>query len=688
MATTPAILRPNTTLQIDSPLYWTTGAASFNAALSDNSDATVADHANHFPTNDRLAVGFGTVALPALAVVKSVTPRLRWGHSTGSVGFSFTAGVRVSSGTVTQFASYLNAMAVYHTDTYGALTTRPGGGAWTQADIDGLEMVIDSSGLATILEAYLDVVYNEVPVVTTVSTSPNSPVTTTTTPSVTWAYADPESDVQERFRVKIYQGTGAVPDPDATPAYIDSGEVFSSAAAWLITTPLAPGSYRASVKAADAGSNGRYSAWATNTFTIQVDPPAAPVISSVTVDAALARIAVAVAGFDNLLSANQSSLEVDASGWEADVAAATPARTTTPAASVHGVAALSWVASGANSAVRTSAANGARFAVPPAGTTITARASLKSADALSRTGLVGMRYYNSSNSLIAGTYEGSTAGFSGTHGVVSYTGVIPAGAVTGVLYARVTNSANTNTFFLDVAAVVPGTSTTWSKGGFTNIVYAVERTVDGGTTWVPVRGALGQTVPLGTQVLTIYDYEVARGVTPSYRARTRALDLQLNTTVVSADSATVVSAAMATTGWWIKDPLSPGLNMQLEVEPGFSFRRKEPQSTFEPVGRNVSVVVSDGVRGIEGEITVWAKTKARYDKLQAVVTSGHSLWFEDVFGRAWYIKLGDSTQWSLLRALPIAGETTPIRHLHSVTLPFVEVGAPAGDTVVAGTPVP
>lgn len=211
----------------------------------------------------------------------------------------------------------------------------------------------------------------------------------------------------------------------------------------------------------------------------------------------------------------------------------------------------------------------------------------------------------------------------------------------------------------------------------------IEKSSDGGTTWATVRGA-NEVSPTGG-VVDVYDYEVVRGVLMRYRARTVA-DVS-GIRVASANTADV-TATLASTGWWLKDPLAPGTNMQLEVQPGFSFHRKEPQSVFEPLGRSVSVVITDGVKGIEGTLTAWSKDAARYAKIRALVGSGHNLWLEDNLGQAWYIHFGPQTGWSLLRAAPLGSEATPIRHLHAVELPFIEVGAPSGDTVAAGTPTP
>lgn len=679
-------LRPNATVQSDSlgaSLQIIGGAASCHAATSDDSDATYLSHSNSVPNVHRLALGFGTTTLPALAIVKTVTPRLRWGKA-GGTNASFSFGVRVSGGTVQNIATYLNADVTVHTDTYGALTTNPSGTAWSQADIDGLEAVIDASGWYYAYEAYFDVVTNEAPVVSAIT--PSGTLTTTARPTIGWTYSDPETDAQERFRVKIYQGTGTVADPDNTAAYVDSTETFNATPSWTPSSSLPAGSYRVYVKAADVGSGGRYSAWATQTFTISIEVPQAPAVVATT-DNTLARVAIQVNGKENFLTANQSSLETNTTGWEAvpTTGNVTIARSTAQA--THGAASLSMtsIASGTMQA-RTTITSGA--VTVTAGRQYSALASFRAATA-GRSVRVSIAWYTAGDVVIGSPSDGSTVTDTTTGWTqATVTATAPANAAKAyVILTVLSTAAASEVHYADKIGFHPGAVTTWSKGGFAGIVFIVEKSIDGGTTWTAVRGAASVTVPTTpSQETTFYDYEVARGVTPRYRARTQALDLELVATLVSADSAVSIAAVVAATGWWLKDPLAPGLNMVIDVVPGFSFRRKQPQSVFEPIGRTVAVVVTDGPRGIEGTLDVWVKDSARYAKLQALVTGGRVLWLEDPFGRAWYVMFGAATEWSLLRAQPLNTETTPIRHIHTVSLPFIEVGSPSGDTVAAGTP--
>ncbi|WP_212743936.1 hypothetical protein, partial [Glutamicibacter sp. V16R2B1] len=76
----------------------------------------------------------------------------------------------------------------------------------------------------------------------------------------------------------------------------------SGAASWTVPAALSPGVYHPYVRAADAGSGGRWSDWASSTFTIVGDPPAPPALLSVTPDPARGRVEIRARQTDNLLN--------------------------------------------------------------------------------------------------------------------------------------------------------------------------------------------------------------------------------------------------------------------------------------------------------------------------------------------------------------------------------------------------
>jgi hypothetical protein len=77
--------------------------------------------------------------------------------------------------------------------------------------------------------------------------------------------------------------------------------------------------------------------------------------------------------------------------------------------------------------------------------------------------------------------------------------------------------------------------------------FDIQRSDDGGTTWVYVRGAQAQ-IPNGSFVVTAYDYEPKRGVTVRYRARSVATGAG-NTIASSWNSYVAWTFEVDTTGW-------------------------------------------------------------------------------------------------------------------------------------------
>jgi len=148
-------------------------------------------------------------------------------------------------------------------------------------------------------------------------TGPADPDTTTSRPTVSWTYTDPEGDIQERYRVKIfsaaqYNAPGFLPwgstsatgvSTPASASTWDSGEVLSAATSAVVGVDLTNGvTYRAYVAVADAGSGGRYNVspdYATASlqtyqqFTMALTPPPNPTLIAAP-DTANARVVLTI----------------------------------------------------------------------------------------------------------------------------------------------------------------------------------------------------------------------------------------------------------------------------------------------------------------------------------------------------------------------------------------------------------
>jgi hypothetical protein len=231
---TTATLRPDGTSS--STNITLTGAASINAATSDNSDASYAQSAAS-PASGSFVVTLGTVALPTGAVTKTVTLRSRCSQ----VANSFLQVVAPSAGVLLTRNRFSNASISDDTSPAAAVTL-------TQADVDALTIaLVSTSDTQRFYELFVDLVYATVPVV--VPSAPTGVVSTTTTPTMTWAYtAGSDGGAQSAYRIRVFTaaqyGAGGF-DPATSTATYESGDVLSSATSAVLGPLLNSTTYRA-----------------------------------------------------------------------------------------------------------------------------------------------------------------------------------------------------------------------------------------------------------------------------------------------------------------------------------------------------------------------------------------------------------------------------------------------------------
>jgi hypothetical protein len=265
--------------------------------------------------------------IPTNSQIRSLTPRFRQ-SSTNTATLSLYAYVgRVDASVGFLGNSFLPVPVTSSitTQTGQSMPTRPQDGqAWQASDVSAGDIVIGvqmsrsdtSAATVRVYEMYLDVLYNEAPVATPASAFTAS----TSRPTVTWTYSDPESDVQERYRVKIFDATtasaGGFNPSTSSGAIADSGEVYSNVTSWACNVDLTNGVvYRAFVFVADAGSSGRYGIVSAATYqqiTVTLTPPNAPIIVA-TADNTNGRIQLALSAVNNLNPATTYRFDVERS---------------------------------------------------------------------------------------------------------------------------------------------------------------------------------------------------------------------------------------------------------------------------------------------------------------------------------------------------------------------------------------
>ena len=515
-------LRPNANWNNASAFTISGGSGSVHAALADSSDTTYITRTSTTAPASYEAE-FGTQALAATERIVYVNLRARISVGTsGNAQLSLGVISDRNGRTVSYSVPYTkqNTFALAEVDTALKLTASPTGAAWTQTAIDNLvvkfsDNATTSGDRANLYELYIDVVTTAQPTVTV--TAPSGTVTDTTFPSVTWTYADADGDPQSAYEIKVFDSTtysGGSFSADTSTPTVETGVVTSSNDGQTLEADLADGTtYRAYVRVAQLVNGSNYfSDWAYSQFTIDVDAPATPLLSAF-YDSNIGAVTVTVFGRTNALSANQASIETNTTGWAA-VSNCAIARSTAQASSGSASLELTASASGDMTASTTTAT---KFTVT-ANQEFSAIADFR-AGTTSRTAQVGVRYLNTSGATISTTYGTGVSSTSSAWVTATATVVAPPTATHAQVFVKITSAGSGEVHYVDKIAFHSGDTATWTRGGFSNFMFDVERSSDG-VTYTAVRNS-----PVSadsSQIAEINDYEVPLDATVRYRAKARA----------------------------------------------------------------------------------------------------------------------------------------------------------------------
>lgn len=135
----------------------------------------------------------------------------------------------------------------------------------------------------------------------------------------------------------------------------------------------------------------------------------------------------------------------------------------------------------------------------------------------------------------------------------------------------------------------------------------VQRSVDGGVTWRPVRGATRKgaintwLTAWSANSATVVDYELGNGVTATYRAR--AIHSNSGSEVIGPWT-TSSSTSWTSTSTFVKDPLNPTRNTTFRLAVMPSQQASRPQGVFDVLGRSAPIVVSDARKEPVGSLTI------------------------------------------------------------------------------------
>ncbi len=516
-------LRPNANWA-GSSLYTVTGTTYAYTALSDNTDSTyIQKTSTSADVTSSIELEFTTDTIPSNEKITKINFRVRAYRQTSTTTGALTIAMGYIKDRNSKSTKYSASTVIVPTSTITTLDTGinlsfdPDGVAWAQTSIDDLVIRIsDSAGStsrAIIYEVYADVTTTTRPTVTV--TAPSGSITNTSFPAVNWTYADTESDPQSAYQVKIYDSTAysaGTFDPDTTTATVDTGVVNSGDAGAGLTVDLANStSYRAYVKVAqDVNGANYFSDWAYSSFSTSLQAPNTPSLSAA-YDSVEGGVLVVVRGQTNVLSNNVASIETDATGWTAETNCSIARNTSQYTV---GVASLAMTAtSSGEMIVRTTAT----YTAQP-NTSYAAICSVKAATA-ARTTKVGLRFINSSGTTISTSY--GTAAVDATTGWTNFsvTATSPALTASVRVVVSVANNGSGEVHYLDKISLHPGTTATWSVGGFFDFSFDIERSTDEGVTYSALRSS--PATADSYQMVEVYDYESPVGIV-KYRAKAKA----------------------------------------------------------------------------------------------------------------------------------------------------------------------
>jgi hypothetical protein len=456
----------------------------------------------------------------------------------------------------------------------------------------------------------------------------------TNSPTVTWTDTLPGGSSQVDYQIEVESGSyGTIPGSgvSAWNSGVVSSAVNSVQVGVALTSTV---TYRAFVQVTETG--GQVSAWAYTTFTVTVDPPATPTITATPTNDPVTgapRVTLTIQGNDNGLTAIQSSCEGGSTtGWAAGT-------NTTIAAS------STWSQDGSFSLALTATAGGAVSATTPTGTSGVAVVAGQTVRAMAyfhspttaRVCSVAIAFYNAAGALLSTststTVNSTTTGVgTGAQAFISMTA--PANAVFATLILNGAALGASEVLNADSMLVAPGSSTTWTIGGFVGTTTISILRSDG--QYVRGAGWEGMMSLPTNQQLTMYDVEAAPATPYTYTATVTAVVGGLTLT----SGASAVSASVTTNAnnlAWLLDPTNPsnavGFTMAQNLQP----IEHEVGSTTYSLGYKFATKLTDGFKGEGFIINIFTSSIAQEAVAQLLRTSSGALLFMLPKRGAWYV---------------------------------------------------
>jgi hypothetical protein len=200
--------------------------------------------------------------------------------------------------------------------------------------------------------------------------------------------------------------------------------------------------------------------------------------------------------------------------------------------------------------------------------------------------------------------------------------------------------------------------------GYDSQTFQVQRSDDAGLTWTDVRSG-SALIPNTSHTATINDYEMTRGGSVSWRARSIAV---LGSDTVASTWSASATATISNDGkWWFKVISNPTLNMAgVRVLDGVDEDQQEDVGIFRPIGRETPVVIAGDLYRQDGTYQVVTHGDTEHDALVAITQHQGTILVQDPFNTQKYVRI-------VSRGKNTTGAATAARRAYE--LGYVEVEA-------------
>lgn len=572
-----------------------TGAASSLLALNDSSDSSYIVNSGSTRASRAYMLDDFSGSLPAGAVVQSVQMRFRYSHANDPTPSPYEIMKPVTVLIGRQIPIGGGAFK-YVYDGYHAAQKVPtwlGGMAITQTTYHARQQVFDGQYYADIyakggrrlfvsLDTQADTIlnvarmysisvlvnYNEKPTVVVVDPTGTYVIGR---PTITWTYSDPEGDPQVLYEIKIFTAA-QVAAPGFSPDTSDSVHHVLRWSSVLQHTPeesfyVGDGVYHAYVRAAHAsiGKQEMFSAWDSNSFTLDLEEPKAPMVV-VEHDLGMNVVMVEMQCHDNMLDWNQSSGELTTTaGVTAD---ANTTVTNTSAQASHGTRSFQYTRTGSTGTASFRTTAGLGGVMVNQGDLYIALVDVRT-QTTARSVSCGISWYDTAGALLSTSTGAAANDASGAWGQRYVVAKAPAGAMFAAVVVSAASVAVSENHYADKLEILrvhhhvfslesAADLAEWQGGTNTTLALSTAQYQDGVSSMSMTRTtstgtAAGHTLPgaFGIPAVVGEPYEASALFRAATAGRTCSVTIRFYDSASGLLSATVVqtNAVDNTTGW-------------------------------------------------------------------------------------------------------------------------------------------